>query len=612
MPAQKRAKASFKFTNIPPWVYKLRHYRGVLFRHFAYFSSFDRVAFWKGIGAGLFKAPLNTGSIFVTGLFVDSIVDYYQGTGTLLLGGAVVPLPVLYLVALFAMSRCVRVLDMVYQTALIRLRNESLVHYRQDVAEKFHKLNSQEIDREQVKDIITKIESFWLSNATGFYERLTGVGEFFLSIIIAFVALFTSSPVIAVLVLFVPILEIAVVYKNFRAHAHYVDDIAPLMLERNYYFSALTEARSFPERKINGMFRSLINRFRHVADLVSEGYKRVLSKAEKETAEINVVDNLMLLGLKVYVLLSSIVDKIAIGKITASIGYVDSLYKNSYDLQKNVITMFDELTFIEYLYEFQDIAGFADERKKGKHLKKGIPRITLDHASFSYPDSGKGILRDVSLVIEPGDRVMILGKDGTGKSSLLALLAGLYELNEGRILFNRVPVPKLARGQIKAKMSVVPEDFARYYMTLKENIVLGDQRKEFHEVLYKKALEITGLGQWAKENNIDDEKTVLGNFFDNSVAISSGHWQRIAIARAIYRNRQVFLLDQPFTYIDSKSVEEMLPKLLKFIGKRTIIWIGEHTTHIKYMTKVYELEEMKLNETRESTGKKRRAKKPGS
>lgn len=608
MPAPKRAKASLRIASIPPWVYKVRHYWGVLLRHFKYFSSFDRASFWKGIGAGLLKAPLNTGSIFVTGLFVDSIVDYYQGTGIVQYWGLTVPLPVVYITTLFLMSRCVRLLDMVYQTALIRLRNEALVHYRQDVAEKFHKLNSQEIDKERVKDIITKIESFWLTNTTGFYERLTGVGEFFLSIVIAFIALFVTSPVIAILVLFVPVIEIAVVYKNFRIHAHYVDDVAPLMLERNYYFSALTEARSFPERKINGMFRSLINRFRHVADLVSEGYKRVLSRAEKEIAGMNMIDNLMLLGLKVYVLLSSVADRLPIGKITASIGYVDSLYRNSYDLQKNIITMFDELTFIEYLYEFQDIEGFADERKKGRHLKKGSPRITLDHASFTYPDSGKGILQEVSVVIEPGERVMILGKDGTGKSSLLALLAGLYKLNEGRILFNKVPVPKLARGQIKAKMSVVPEDFARYYMTLKENIVLGDPRKEFHEGLYKKALEITGLGVWAKENNIDDEKTILGNFFDNSVAISSGHWQRIAIARAIYRNRQIFLLDQPFTYIDSKSVEEMLPKLLDFIGKRTIIWIGEHTTHMKYMTTVYELEEMKLKEVKFKALKRERIK----
>jgi len=388
-PPQNDSKPTSTSSTYPPGVYKLRHYWGVLIHHLSYYSSFDRVSFWQGIIAGLLRAPLNAGSIFVTGLLVDSIVDYYQNPTHLYAAGIPIPIPALYLVLLFVMSGSVRVLDAIYIVATVKIRNEAFVRYRQDVAEKFHKLNSQEIDREQVKDLITKIESFWLTNSSNFYERLAGVGEFMLAIIIALVALYVSSPIIALLVLLVPVLEIAVVYKNFRRHAHYVDDIAPLMLERNYYFSALTDARTFPERKVNGVFKSLIERFRHVADLVSEGYKRVLSKAEKETARINIFGNILLLMLKIYVLLSSIADRIAIGKITATLGYVDSLYKNSYNLQKNIISMFDELTFIEYLYEFQDIKGFADERKKGKHLKKGSPRIVLENAVFSYPDSDK-------------------------------------------------------------------------------------------------------------------------------------------------------------------------------------------------------------------------------
>lgn len=592
----RRLKASFYVKHIPPGVFKLQHYWGILKRHLAYYSAFDRKSFWTGIFAGLFKAPIGALTIFVSGLFVDSIVDYYSHQTNITLGIVSIPFPLIYIVLLFLMARFNRILDAIYNISFVKIRNNAFAGYRQDLSEKFHKLNSQEIDREQVKDLITKIESYWQTNASNFYSRLAGVGEFLVAIMLALFALLTVSPWIALLVILVPLPEIFVVYKNYRRHAHYVDDIAPLMLERNYYFSMLTDTRTFPERKVNGVFRSLIERYRHVADLVSEGYKRVLNRADKETAILSVFDNFALVVLKIYVLLSSFLDRVPVGRITATIGYIDSLYRNSHDLQNNIISMFDELTFIEYLYEFQDIKGFADEQKKGKHLKKGSPTIVLEKATFRYPDSGKVILSEVSVKIAPGEHIMILGKDGTGKSSLLALLAGMYELSEGVIKLNGVPLPKLARGQIKAKMSVVPEDFARYYMTLKENIILGDPRKQFDEKLYKNALSITGLGDWAKTNNIDAENTVLGNYFDASVAISSGHWQRIAIARAIYRNREIFLMDQPFTYIDSHSVEEMLPKLLAFIGKRTLIWISEHTIHENLMSKVYDLENKKLVE----------------
>lgn len=597
MPApSRRLKANLYVNNIPPGVYKIRHYWKILVRHLKYYMTFDRRSFWEGILAGLLKAPLGVLTIYLSGLFVDSIVAYYQTGELLRLGSIAVPIPIIYIVAIFVISRIQRILDGVGHIAQTRLRNNAFVEYRRNVAEKFHKLNSQEIDREQVKDLITKVETFWQGNAISFYGRLAGVTQYVVSIILSLIALFSVSPWIAVLVLLVPIPEIIVVFKHYRKHADYVDDIAPLMLERNYYFSALTDPRTFPERKINGVFRALIERYNHVATLVSEGYKRVLTEGEKKIVQINLFGNVMLVLLKSYVLVSSFIEKVAVGHITAMIGYIDSLYRNSYDLQNNLISMFDELTFIDYLYEFQDISGFADERKKGKHLKKGSPSIELEHASFRYPDNGREILEDVSLSIKHGEKVMILGKDGTGKSSLLALLAGMYELSSGVIKLDKVPIPKLARGQIKIKMSVVPEDFARYYMTLRENIILGDPKKEFDEKLYKQALAITGLDVWAKENNIDDQQSILGNYFEGGVSISSGHWQRIAIARAIYRNKEIFLLDQPFTYIDSHSVHEIFPRLMKFIGKRTLIYISEHTTYAKDMTKTYELVDKKLVE----------------
>ena len=594
MAVPKRAKASMFVKTIPLGVSKARYYWAILKKHLAYYAAFDKKSFWIGMAAGLSQAPLGAVTIFISGLFVDSIVDFYRDPSRIFASWFPIPVPIVYIIGLFIIARANRLLDMVYNVALVKLRNNTIAGYRADLAEKFHKLNSQEIDKEQVKDLITKIESYWFANATSFYQRLTGVGQYLLAMILAMVALLAINPWIALMVMLVPIPEIIVVFKNFRRHAHFVDDITPLMLEKNYYFSALTDARTFPERKINGVFRSLITRYRQVAGLVADGYKRVLIRAEHETAAVNVFDNVLLVVLKCYVLLSSIVDKVPVGRITYIIGYIDSMYRNSYDLQNNLICLVDELSFLEYLYQFFEIKGFADERKKGKHLKQGSPKIVLEDASFTYPDNGKVVFSNVNLEIKPGERVMILGKDGTGKSSLLALLAGMYELTSGAIKFNGVPISKLARGQIKIKMSVVPEDFARYYMTLRENIVLGDPKKLFDSTLYKQALSITGLDKWAKANNIDDEKTILGNYFEDSVSISSGHWQRIAIARAVYRNREIFLLDQPFTYIDSHSVEEILPKLLSFIGKRTVIWISEHTQHLKHFTKAYELEDKQI------------------
>jgi len=339
----------------------------------------------------------------------------------------------------------------------------------------------------------------------------------------------------------------------------------------------------------------LIDRFGHVADLMAKGFIYVRFKGRKERITANLINHTGLTVLKVIVLVTNLFKKVAVGHITYLLGYVNSLYSNSFDFQYNVITLFNQLDFIEYLYEFLDVKGFADYTRKGKDLKPGTPLMELKKVNFTYVGSDKEVLRNASAIIRPGERVLILGKDGSGKSSLLSLMAGMYEMKKGQLVYDGVPIEELSRGSIKHKMSVVPEDFGRYYMTLKQNIVMGDPIREYDEKLYKKALNITGLGKWAKEEGIDDENTILGNFFDGSVAISSGHWQRIAIARAIYRNRDIFLLDQPFTYIDGKSVEDMLPKLLRFIGrKRTVILISEDIWHAESFEKVFRLENKEL------------------
>ncbi len=593
-----RINAGITIKSIPPGVSKVRYYLALLKRHLIYYSSFDPINFWRGIIAGLLKAPLGAAIIYVTGLLVDSIVDYYQhpSLGIVNVAGISIPTPFLYLGLLFIFNRLLRGLISLVEISDIRTRNSVTAGYREDVAERFHKLNSQEVDREQVRNALTKIETYWLNNAKSLYIRITNIGEFLVSIIISFVAVLTLSPWLAFLVIIAPAFEIFMLLRHYHRHGNFVDDISPLLLEKSYYFSTLTDARTFPERKINGVFRYLLNHYTHISEIVANGYKRVLVQGEKEIARAKFVDAIIMLAFKGYFLVTSLYHRVAVGRITAGMGYMDALYTNSHDLLHNLVSMYDELTFIEYLYDFFDTKGFADQRLKGKHLKEGAPVIAFENVSFSYPDAGRSVLEDASMIIKPGDRVMILGKDGSGKSSLLAIMAGLYQLTGGEVTFDGIPHKSLARGQVKSKMSVVPEDFARYYMTMRENIVMGDPRKSFDEELYKKALEITGLDEWMRESNISDTDTVLGNFFKGGISISSGHWQRLAIARAIYRNRDIFLLDQPFTYIDSQSAEQILPQLIKFIGKRTVIFISEHTWHEKYFNKVFELKEKKLVE----------------
>src|SRR5690606_32640506 len=120
----------------------------------------------------------------------------------------------------------------------------------------------------------------------------------------------------------------------------------------------------------------------------------------------------------------------------------------------------------------------------------------------------------------------------------------------------------------------------------KENITLSGEKKSINLDLYNKVKEISGVDQFMKKEKLLDEQK-LGKYFTDGIEISPGYWQRIAIARMLYRNRQIFIMDEPFTYIDGPSRVEIIDGVLDFIGEdRTLIYISQNTDHLKKFDKV--------------------------
>jgi len=220
LPASGKKKKPY----ILPGVYKLHKYWRVFVRHIHFFSELDKKAFWIGIIAGLARAPMNAGKILLTGLLVDSIVKYYQSSVTWNFLGIQIPTPVFYVVGIVLFERSSFLLKNIGTLAEIKLQNRSAVAFRKKVTVKFHKLNPQEIDQEHVKDLVTKINTFWKQNAIGLYATLRNLGSFLLSIIIAFTTLLSTDAIVACIVLLVPTLQIIAVQRHYNRYGKYVDD----------------------------------------------------------------------------------------------------------------------------------------------------------------------------------------------------------------------------------------------------------------------------------------------------------------------------------------------------------------------------------------------------
>ena len=189
----------------------------------------------------------------------------------------------------------------------------------------------------------------------------------------------------------------------------------------------------------------------------------------------------------------------------------------------------------------------------------------------------------------------MVGADGSGETTIVKLLCGLYKIGEGDILYDGISIKDLARGELKDEISVLFEDFGKYDISIRKNILLSDAEREYDKKLYEEVLRVTLLDEWLEEESLDDAQ-ILGRLFGSGMEISSAHWQRIAVARTLYRNRPVFIMDEPLTLVDDGTRRRILENMIGFIGDRTLIVAMHSMEDVRFFDRVLTVEDGEVGE----------------
>ncbi len=259
-------------------------------------------------------------------------------------------------------------------------------------------------------------------------------------------------------------------------------------------------------------------------------------------------------------------------------------------------SMDEDLANLSAYQEFMELPVISS----GSESIAGRPRdIIVKNLSFRYPHSDQKVLQKVSLTIKAGQHVAIVGENGAGKSTLIKLLSGLYTPAEGEISVDGVSLTELGEEWYK-HLAVLEQEFVTYdFATAKENVWFGDVSKPFDEQRFARALDMAEARDFLKKlpNGIDTyvNKWMEDEHGNNGVDLSGGQWQRLALARAFYRNSPVVILDEPTSAIDALA-ESRIFKHLFDDKDRTIITISHRLTTIEKADVVYMLKEGRLVE----------------
>jgi ATP-binding cassette subfamily B protein len=238
-----------------------------------------------------------------------------------------------------------------------------------------------------------------------------------------------------------------------------------------------------------------------------------------------------------------------------------------------------------------DLARFVASGPRavsGGHKRALVDRVALRGVHFSYPGQERAAVDGVDIEIHAGEVVAVVGENGSGKTTLAKLVAGLYEPSSGTRRWDGTAV---APADVRASVTVIFQDFVHYQMTLRDNITISaDQGDE------TAAASAAGLDRTLRRLP-DGMDTMLGRDLDEGVDLSGGQWQRIALARALYRDTPLVVLDEPAAALDPRAEHELFTNVRATLGGRAALLISHRFSSTRMADRIYVMDEGRIVES---------------
>lgn len=200
-------------------------------------------------------------------------------------------------------------------------------------------------------------------------------------------------------------------------------------------------------------------------------------------------------------------------------------------------------------------------------------QLTADHISFSYPESEKTVLHPMSINVQPGERIAIIGRNGSGKSSLAKLLVGLYQPTKGSLRYDGLDSAQIHPSDLRRNFGYLPQDITLFHGTIRENILFGTKQISEHQLI--RAVQLSGVNQFTdiETEGLDQQ---VGERGEN---LSRGQRQTIALARATLNDPAVLLMDEPTASLDARAEKQFIHAMRKVTKNRTLLLIT-HKMHL--------------------------------
>jgi ATP-binding cassette subfamily B protein len=407
------------------------------------------------------------------------------------------------------------------------------------------------------------------------------------------IALFALQPLLLPLVIvgYVPLLLVSA--RNSRDLYRFVRGMTPNERQRDYLGSVLTRRDPAKEVRAFGTAGFLRSRYDRLYD---ERIQELRSLARRRTwrSLVGSLASAAVTALTVAALAYLFVSgRMDVGTAGAAVFGLYQLGGRLRGLYSSATSLYEATLFIRDYASFLELEPSLDGSPRS--APRRFERLAAEDVWFTYPDADEPAVAGVSLEIDAGEVVALVGENGSGKTTLAKIVAGLYRPQAGRVLWDGVDVADVDQDELRESIAVIFQDFQRYLLPARENIGMGRhariddveaivtaaERADAHDFL-------SGLPE--------SYETMLGREFAGGYDLSIGQWQRVALARAFFRDAPLVILDEPTASLDARAESRLFDRMRELLQGRSVLLISHRFSSVRSADRIYVLEEGRVVE----------------
>jgi ATP-binding cassette, subfamily B, bacterial len=372
---------------------------------------------------------------------------------------------------------------------------------------------------------------------------------------------------------------------------------SPIRRRMLYLLTLLTTDTYAKEVKLFTLGNHFLSQFRTLARGYYEDQRALVTRRYLVGYAWGALSLIASSGTYLYVAVQAVNGRLSLGDLTLFTQAASSVQTSLQSILSGLSSTYEHNLYLSSLFEL------LDEKPRIVVSDRPTPvptplagRIQFDDVSFSYEGSDRNAVQNISLAIEPGETVAIVGRNGAGKTTLIKLLSRLYDPVEGQVLIDGHDIRDYDPDELRKQMGVLYQDYATYQTTARENIGFGRvEQLENAPAVVRAAAE--GGATDLIERLPSGYDTMLGKWFDEGYNLSGGEWQKVALSRAFMRDARVLILDEPTAALDAQAEFELFQRLRTLTEGRTAIFISHRFSSVRLADRILVLDHGRLVES---------------